>query len=67
MPPAPLEFSSSPRQPYWLLVTLDEQRLAIGADAVESVFASCLPEQVERYSSFLGAQLYQGRPSSCGR
>jgi hypothetical protein len=62
MPPAPPEFSSSPRQPHWLLVTLDEQHLAIGADAVEAVFASCLPEQPERYSSFLGAQLYQGRP-----
>ena len=47
MPPAPPEFSSSPRQPHWLLVTLDEQHLAIGADAVEAVFTVAMASQID--------------------
>jgi hypothetical protein len=49
-------------QPRWLLFVIEQQHLAIGAEGIEAVYRSCLPQHPQRFSAFLSAELHEGQP-----
>jgi hypothetical protein len=56
------EFSTTAGPSRWVLFMIDQQGMAVLADAVQAIFPSCLPGQEERYCAFLTAELHEGRP-----
>lgn len=56
------EFSTTAGPSRWVLFMIDQQGMAVLADAVQTIFPSCLPGQEERYCAFLTAELHEGRP-----
>ncbi len=49
-------------QPRWMLFAIEQQHLAVGAEGIEAVYRSCLPQRPQGFSGFLAAELHEGRP-----
>lgn len=58
----PRRMSQASNQSRWLLVLIEGQGFAMGAEVIGAVHPSCLPHQPDRYSAFLSAETHDGLP-----